>query len=62
MINIHKSKDGQFYFVVKAKNGEIMCTSETYTRKSNLKKGIAALRKVMLKYYIKTIDHTTKKK
>lgn len=58
MIHIHKSKNGQFYFVVKAKNGETMCTSETYTRKSNCKNGIAALRKVMFKYYIETIDHT----
>lgn len=29
---LRKSKNGQFYFVQKAKNGEVLTTSETYTR------------------------------
>lgn len=34
------SKDGQFYFVLKAANGEIIGTSEMYTTESGRKKGI----------------------
>jgi uncharacterized protein YegP (UPF0339 family) len=29
---LRKAKDGKFYFVQKAKNGEILTTSETYER------------------------------
>lgn len=46
MIKIKKSKDGKFYFVVTATNGQVLATSETYTRKSNCKKGIQAMREV----------------
>ncbi len=37
---IKKSKDDQFYFNLKAGNGEVVVTSETYTTKQNCKKGI----------------------
>lgn len=47
MIVIKKEK-GQFYFVVKASNGQILVTSETYTRKSNCLKGAAALQWVII--------------
>jgi len=33
---IKRAKDGQFYFNLKAHNGEIILTSETYTTKANL--------------------------
>ncbi len=35
---IHKTKNGQFRFNLIAKNGEIIATSETYTRRSSAKK------------------------
>lgn len=37
---IQNSKNDQFYFVLKAGNGEVILTSETYTSKQNCKKGI----------------------
>lgn len=43
MIVIKRSRNGQFYFVVKATNGRVLVTSETYTRKENVYGGIAAL-------------------
>jgi uncharacterized protein len=42
-IEIKKSVDGQFYFVLKARNGQILVTSETYTKKANCKKTIISL-------------------
>jgi uncharacterized protein YegP (UPF0339 family) len=44
-IIIKKSRDGQFYFILKARNGETIHTSEMYKRKAGAKKGIAALAK-----------------
>lgn len=43
MIVIKKSKNGQFFFVVKSTNGKILATSETYKRKSSCKQGVDAL-------------------
>lgn len=37
---IKKSENNQFYFNLKAGNGEIVVTSETYTTKQNCKNGI----------------------
>lgn len=42
---IDKSEDGQFYFVLKANNGEIVATSETYKNKRSCKHGIKVVRK-----------------
>jgi len=55
MIKIHKSKDKQWYFTVSATNGRVLVTSETYKRKANCKKGIAALESIIHGAYI-TID------
>lgn len=41
---IYKSKDNQYYFVIKAGNGEIVATSETYTYKSSAKKTIESIK------------------
>lgn len=41
---LKKSKDGQFYFILKAINGETLLTSEMYTTKDNAKNGIKAIR------------------
>lgn len=42
---LSKSKDGQFRFVLKAGNGEIILTSELYRSLSSAKKGIASVQK-----------------
>jgi uncharacterized protein len=39
------SKDKQYYFVLKARNGQIIATSETYTTKQACKKGIKSVRR-----------------
>lgn len=44
-IIIHKSDDGQTYFTVTAKNGEIRVTSETHTQKHNTISAIFGLLK-----------------
>ncbi len=41
---IKKSSNGQFYFNLKAGNGEIIITSETYTTKSGAQSGIESTR------------------
>ena len=40
------SSDGQHYFVLKAANGEIIGTSETYTTAASRDNGISAVKKV----------------
>ena len=40
---LSKSSDGQFRFVLKAGNGEIVLTSELYTSKSAAENGIASV-------------------
>ena len=39
------SKNKKFYFVLKARNGEVVATSEMYNSKQACKKGIIAVRK-----------------
>jgi len=43
-VEILESSDSQFYFVVKAPNGEIIATSETYVSKTNAERGARAVR------------------
>jgi uncharacterized protein YegP (UPF0339 family) len=42
---IKTGKDGQFYFNLKASNGEIILSSEGYTTKPSCKNGIASVKK-----------------
>lgn len=42
---LKKSKDDQFYFNLKASNGEIILTSERYKRKQSALNGIASVQK-----------------
>lgn len=42
---VKKQKDGQFYFVLKAGNGEIIARSEAYKAKSGCMNGIESVRK-----------------
>jgi len=41
-----KSTNGQYYFVLKASNGEIVGTSETYTTSVSRENGIDAVKRV----------------
>ena len=41
---LFKGRDGQYYWNLKASNGEILCHSEGYTTKQNAKNGIEACR------------------
>ncbi|KUP25819.1 hypothetical protein AWJ19_19425 [Paenibacillus sp. DMB5] len=41
---IKKSSNSQYYFVLKASNGQILVTSETYTTKESAKAGIQSVR------------------
>jgi len=38
-----RAKDGQFYFNLKARNGEIILTSETYTTKASAQNGVTSV-------------------
>ncbi|MDP2621978.1 MAG: YegP family protein [Hyphomicrobiales bacterium] len=40
-----RQKDGQFYFVLKAANGEIIARSEAYRGKSGCMNGIDSIKK-----------------
>ena len=42
---LKKSKSGQYYFVLKAANGEVIAQSEQYTTKSAAKHGIESVQK-----------------
>jgi len=42
---LSKSADGQYYFVLKAPNGETIAQSESYTTRSAAKNGIESVKK-----------------
>jgi uncharacterized protein YegP (UPF0339 family) len=58
MYHIENSKDNQFYFTLRAKNGEIIATSEMYERKESCYVGIESIKK---NAESKIIDKTKKK-
>lgn len=41
---IKKSSNGEYYFVLKSKNGKTIATSETYVTKQGCKNGIESVR------------------
>lgn len=43
---IDRSRDDQYYFFLRARNGEKLVTSETYTTKQSAENGIQAVREV----------------
>lgn len=43
---IFKGRDGQYYFRLRAANGEIIASSEGYATKQSAEKGIDAIRQV----------------
>lgn len=42
---IDKASNGQYYFVLKAANGQVIATSETYVSKQSCDNGIESVRK-----------------
>lgn len=42
---IRKARDKKFYFILKARNGEVIATSETYETKQSCKKGIRSVKR-----------------
>lgn len=42
---LDKSSDGQFYFVLKAGNAEVILTSERYTTRASAENGVASVQK-----------------
>ena len=52
---IKKAVNNKFYFVLKAKNGETVATSEMYESKQACKKGIWAVKKSL---FAPTVDLT----
>lgn len=58
MIHIYKSKNNQYYVVVKARNGYVLSTSETFKTKAAAIKNIRALIKVVMSEKVIN-DHTT---
>ena len=61
MIEIHKSKNKQFFVRYKAKNGNILTSSETVKTKDSAKKNIlamAGLFRVDSSQPIKVMDYT----
>ena len=55
-INIHKSSDGQFYFNIVAKTGEVIATSETYHNKKDCRDTIKSI--ISQAALIRVVDKT----
>ena len=45
--HLHEAVNKQWYFVIKAQNGEIIAVSETYTTKSNAKRATLSISKLL---------------
>jgi uncharacterized protein YegP (UPF0339 family) len=43
---IHRADDGQYYFVIKEGNAEVLLTSETYPRRASAENGIRTVRNI----------------
>jgi len=54
-----RGQNEQFYFVLKAKNGEIIATSELYKTRSSALKGINAVKKCIFASVEYKTDHIT---
>ncbi len=53
---VFKGKDGQFYFRLKAANGEVICSSEGYTTKQSCLNGIQAVKAVAAEAPVEELD------
>ncbi|MGE4314223.1 MAG: YegP family protein [Pseudobdellovibrionaceae bacterium] len=45
IFEIFTGRDGQFYWHLKAPNGQVLCVSEGYTQKHNAQAGVDACKK-----------------
>lgn len=50
---IKKARNGQFYFVLKARNGKVIANSEMYKREAMCLKGIESVKKTVLQIILK---------
>lgn len=55
MFEIRKAVSGDFYFILKAKNGRVLCTSEMYKSKQKCKKGVRSVVKNAAKNQIEDL-------
>jgi uncharacterized protein YegP (UPF0339 family) len=65
MFHLHRSSDNQFYFTLRARNGETTLPSEMYTTKAMAKKGIKSIIKDVVRIHklnLQPVDHTMKLK
>ena len=46
MFEIFRSQDAQFFWRLRAANGETLCHSETYSTKASAQNGIAAVKRI----------------
>jgi len=53
---INDSDDGQYYFNLKANNGEVVATSEMYTTKQSCRDGINSVKQITIDTEV--IDNT----
>ena len=53
---VFKGKDNQFYFRLKAANGEVICSSEGYTTKQSCLNGVQAVKSVASTAPIEELD------
>lgn len=49
------SISGEYYFVLKSRNGKVIATSEMYNTKQSCKKGIASVKRT---WFAKVVDLT----
>ena len=54
--DINDSDDGQYYFNLKANNGEVVATSEMYTTKQSCSDGINSVKQITIDTEV--IDNT----
>lgn len=61
-IQLRRSTDGQYYFTLNARNGKVLMTSETYTRKNGASRAIDGI-ETMIAYNVplEIVDHTKPK-
>jgi uncharacterized protein YegP (UPF0339 family) len=59
MFNLHRSSDNQFYFTLRARNGRVLMTSETYKTKAMARKGIKSV-EACFESCLREVDHTSK--
>ncbi|BBI92582.1 MAG: YegP family protein [Serratia symbiotica] len=58
---LKKAKNGQYYFNLKASNGEIILTSEMYVSKASAKNGIASVQTHSPHEALFELKHSTSK-